>query len=132
MPTSIPYDHPSLVLGSVVDPQILNNMDQIATLNQGVDAAQEKLNSLIMMKRSFSMTLNELSDMNVQVSDLEDEIKAIEPEITQAASAYLKTRLDSEKQIQQIKVNLSKFKVTQSDSPVDFGSSSLKGTTISL
>jgi ACT domain-containing protein len=71
MPSSIPYHHPSLVLGKIVDTKVLDNLKEINKCQQNIDAAQERLNSLIMMKRSITMTINELKDMNVEMPDVE-------------------------------------------------------------
>ena len=120
MPTSIPYDHPSLTLGAVVDTQVLDSLDQVASLNQAIDAAQDKMNSLITMKRSLSMTLNELLDMNVDVSNLKSEMKALDPQISQAATGYLNTRLKNEASIQKAREQLAELKQNHIESPVDF------------
>lgn len=125
MPTSIPYDHPSLTLGAVVDTQVLDSLDQVATLNQAIDAAQDKMNSLIMMKRSLAMTLNELLDMNVDVSDLKSEMKALDPQISQAATGYLNTRLKNETSIQKVREQLAELKQSHIESPVDFVKSTI-------
>ncbi len=126
MPSSIAYDHPSLVLGTVVDTQLLDSLDQVADLQQIIDAAQEKMNSLLMMRRSFAMTLNELLDMNVDVSDLKAEIQKLDTQISKAAAEYMNVRLKNETDIQQVKGKLSQLKInTHTESPLDFSKSQL-------
>ncbi len=126
MPSSIAYDHPSLVLGTVVDSQLLDLLDQISTLQQGIEAAQEKMNSLILMRRSFVMTLNELLDMNIDVSDLESEIKSIDAQISASATSYMATRLKNEASIQRVKETLVELPTnSQMESPVDFAKSKI-------
>ena len=52
MPSTIPYD-PSLILGNVVTKPRLDLIEQIAKLQAPADAAEQNLNSLIILKRSM-------------------------------------------------------------------------------
>lgn len=126
MPSSIPYDHPSLVLGNIVDPSVLNILKKIIQCQTKIDAAQDKLNSLIMMKRSMAMTMNELSDMNIDVSALQDKQPEVDQSIVKSAGDYLTTRMENETQIQQLREQLSNLTPADAvESPVDFSLSKL-------
>lgn len=132
MPSSIPYDHPSLTLGSVVDTKLINIFKQISDQQTKVDAAQEKVNSYIMMKRSLAMTINELINMNVEVTNLKNEIKTLEGKIKTAANEYMKTRITSETQIQQLRSNIGSLDLDNTTkSPLDFSSSKIISLSLS-
>jgi len=127
MPTSIPYDHPSLVLGNIVDTKVLDILNNISKCQTKVDSSQDKLNSFIMMKRSITMTMNELMDMNVDITDLKNRQPEIDKSITQSASDYLTSRIENESQIQQLREQLSELEITDGlESPIDFSLSSIK------
>lgn len=126
MPSSIPYDHPSLALGNIIDPAVLDILQKINQCQTRIDAAQDKLNSFIALKKSMTMTLNELSDMNVDVSGLQDKQPEIDRSIVQSATDYLSARMENETQIQQLREQLSNLKLTDGvESPVDFTRSKL-------
>ncbi|MBA3681421.1 MAG: hypothetical protein H0W73_09685 [Bacteroidetes bacterium] len=127
MPTSIPYDHPSLVLGNIVDPRVLTILKSISKCQAKVDSSQDKLNSFIMLKRSIAMTINELADMEVDVTELKGRQPEINASITKSAGDYLSSRLENETQIQQLREQLSELEVLEGlESPVDFSLSTLK------
>lgn len=126
MPSSIPYDHPSLILGNIVDPAVLIILKKINQCQTKIDAAQDKMNSFIALKRSMEMTMNELNDMNVDVSDIQDKQPEMDQSITKSASDYLSTRIENETQIQQLREQLSNLvPVDGVESPVDFSKSTL-------
>jgi hypothetical protein len=121
MPSSIPYDHPSLVLGNIVDTRVVDLLKQISNLQSKTEAAQEKMNSLVMMKRSLAMTLNELIDMGIDPSSVKEKLAEIDESITQSASDYVTVRLENEDQIHELKVNLySLDDQCAAASPLDF------------
>ena len=131
MPTSIPYDHPSLVLGNIIDPAVLAILKNISSCQAKIDAAQDQLNSFIMMKRSIAMTINELTDMNVDVSELKNRQPEIDQSITKSAGDYLTARITNESQIQKLREQLSNLEIKKDlESPVDFSRSTL--TTLPL
>ncbi|MEM8584249.1 MAG: hypothetical protein AAGF87_08270, partial [Bacteroidota bacterium] len=70
MPTTI-Y-HPSLALGQVVKPEVFDLVNLIATAEDQIEAARERLSSAIALKRSLSMTVTELASINVDTTDLLD------------------------------------------------------------
>lgn len=120
MPSSILYDQ-SLVLGSIIDTRVTDLLKQISAVQSKADMAQEKMNSFVMMKRSLAMTMNELTDMGVDISALDDRIAQLDQSIAQSANEYLTTKLGSEEQIQQLKTQLySLDNQADTTSPVDF------------
>ena len=92
MPSSIPYNHPSLVLGNIVNPDILAKLRQIGVIQARIDAAQDKMNAYISMKRSLTMTVNELLGMNVDISALTARVEELDREIAQSAADYTGAR----------------------------------------
>ena len=64
MSLTIPYD-PSLVLGNIVTQAKLDNLIAMSAVQASVDAAEDKLNSYISLKRSVDMTIQELMDMDI-------------------------------------------------------------------
>lgn len=127
MSSSIPYDHPSLVLGNIVDPKVLDILRNISKCQVKIDSSQDKLNSFIMMKRSIAMTINELTDMNVDITELKERQPEIDKSIAQSAGDYLTSRIANETQIQQLREELSELEIVEGlESPVDFSLSSLK------
>jgi hypothetical protein len=121
MPSSIPFDHPSLVLGNIVYPDILSKLKNISVLQAKIDGAQSKMNSHITMKRSLSMTISELIDMNVDVTALVDKIREIDAAIVESAAGYTSVRLSNETTIQSLKEEIGELEPDDTiESPVDF------------
>lgn len=122
MASSIPYDHPSLVLGNIVDTSILNRMKKISNLQIKIDAAQEKLNSHIMLKRSLTMTVNELTELGTDVSEINVKIKEADTAISKAAMDYLTVRISNEDGIQALREEIAEQDISDTmESPIDFG-----------
>lgn len=121
MPSSIPYNHPSLVLGNIVNPDILAKLRQIGVIQARIDAAQDKMNAYISMKRSLTMTVNELLGMNVDISALTARVEELDREIAQSAADYTGARLSAETELQALKEQISETTVEEvAESPVDF------------
>jgi hypothetical protein len=126
MPSSIPYNHPSLVLGNIADTGVLDLCNQIQQFNTQIDITQDTLNSLIMMKRSLSMTMNEIADMGVNTDDLTKNLKVLDQKIAAAATDYINKRIENEQLIQNKRVELSNNPIGKSiESPIDFSQSKL-------
>ncbi|WP_148639400.1 hypothetical protein [Aquimarina longa] len=126
MPTSIPYDHPSLVLGNVIDHKIIEVFKNIDKCQLSIDAARQKLNSYIMMKRSIAMTTNELIDMNIDVTDIQTKQSEMDISIVQSATDYLSSCIENETKIQQFKEQLSTLEISENlESPIDFSLSKI-------
>lgn len=127
MPSSIPYNHPSLAIGNIADSRVLGLIKKIDGFQAKIDSAQEKLNSLVMLKRSMAMTMNELADMDIDVSALQQKQEELHSSIASAASDYMAARIDNESQIQQLRDQLGELEIQESmESPVDFSISALK------
>ena len=121
MPSSIPYDHPSLVLGNIVDPKLLAMLRQIGSAQAKIDSAQDKMNSFITMKRSLSMTLNELVGMNIEVGQLTSKIKQVDLKIVKAANDYINSRVENEETIQGLREQISEITTEEEvESPIDY------------
>jgi hypothetical protein len=127
MPTSIPYNHPSLVLGNVADTRVLDILKQVDSCQSKIDAAQDKLNSFITLKRSIGMTINELVDLDVDITDIIAKQNELDGSISQSAADYLSIRIENEHQIQALREQLSDLEIQDSlESPIDLGSSAIK------
>src|SRR5579859_6329934 len=126
MPSSIPYTHPSLVLGNIVNPDMLRRLRKISSLNDHIDAAQNRMNAFITMKRSLEMTVSELLNMNVDVSAITAKIAAIDKQIAAAAANYITVRLDNESAIQTLQEQIDEGQTDLAlQSPVDFARSAI-------
>ncbi|HEX8563517.1 MAG TPA: hypothetical protein VF676_11110 [Flavobacterium sp.] len=127
MATSIPFDHPSLVLGNIADQKVLNILANITKHQSLITASRDTLNSLIMMKRSIGMTINELTDLGIDTSAIQDKLTEINQSITDSATAYLTASMENSNEILQQRQELSSLAVMQvAESPVDFLRSELK------
>ncbi len=135
MSSSIPYDHPSLVLGNIVNKKVLKGLNVVSSLQKEVDAAQDKLNSNITLKRSFEMTKSELMSLGVikkETKEITEGIKEIDKNILEASQKYLQTRLKNEKEILNTRNEISKLEVgDEIESPLDYGVAKLKGLPLS-
>jgi hypothetical protein len=129
MPSTIPYD-PSLVLGNIVEKEKLDNVVKIAELQAPADAAQTDLNSLITLKRSIDMTIQEMIDMGIDVTELQAESKEIGKQIQKAAEVYGVAKVASEKAIQPLRAIISQVS-EEIESPIDYLRSQIKKMPIS-
>lgn len=123
MPSVIPFD-PSIVLGNIVDPVKLDQLNRIAEKQAPIDAAENNLNSLIAFKRSIDSTIRELANMSIDTHELSDQSEEIKQEVLQAAKEYASAKLQGKKDIQQIQaepvVNASW------ESPLDYNRTEIK------
>ncbi|MEG0517763.1 MAG: hypothetical protein RR555_02690 [Bacteroidales bacterium] len=127
MSSFIPYNHPSLVLGNVVDTKVLDCFKQITACQRKVDAEQDKLNALIMTKRSINMTMNELKGLSVNTSQMSDKIKALDENIQQASLSYITAQLTGQDTLLTLRQTLSELTITDiPESPLDMNSSTLQ------
>lgn len=118
MPTSIPYD-PSLALGNVVAPPHLQVLLEISALRAEIDAAQEDLNSLIELKRSLQMTMQELGEMNIPTNDLDARMAQVDASILASVKNYAAKRIENETKIQPLRAKISTVNASI-ESPVDY------------
>ncbi|MDR2626687.1 MAG: hypothetical protein LBC40_01475 [Dysgonamonadaceae bacterium] len=127
MSSFLSYNHPSLVLGNIVDTRVLDLSRQINNCLQKIDAAQDRLNSLIMMRRSLDMSVNELSGLNVDVTPIEDRQKELNENISAAAAEYLSKRIENEKTIQELREAMSEPEDSgKMESPLNLSACDLK------
>ncbi|MEZ4918092.1 MAG: hypothetical protein R2792_03210 [Saprospiraceae bacterium] len=127
MPSSIPFDHPSLVLGNIVDPNLLAMLKSIGNAQAKIDAAQDKMNALLAMKRGLSMTMNELIGMNVSVDELNKRLKDVDQKIQKAATDYITIRLVNEDSIQATKEKITELTTEEEmESPLDYERTKIK------
>lgn len=124
MPSTIPYD-PSLVLGSLVHPNKLKVLTQIDEAQRPADAAEDELNSLISLRRSLDMTIQELKDMVIDPKDVQAELVEVNKRITKAATDYAKAKVTAEKTIQPLKASIGTIDA-EIESPIDYNQSAIK------
>jgi hypothetical protein len=129
MPSTIPYDS-SLVLGSIVDKKKLDLVVKIAELQAPADTAQNDLNSLITLKRSIDMTIQEMIDMGIDVSELRLESSIINEQVQKAAVGYGAAKMAAEKAIQPLCASMAAVN-KEIESPIDYNRSQLKKMPIS-
>jgi uncharacterized coiled-coil DUF342 family protein len=110
-----PHD-PSL--GDTADREKLANAMKIAELQAPADVAQSQLNSLITLKRSIDMTVQEMLDMGINAEELMQESKAVDEEINKAAIVYGKARIDAKKAICPLKAKIPEVQ-PEIESPTD-------------
>ena len=129
MPTSIPYD-PSLVIGNIVDKDRIEHLEDIANAQKPIDDAQDKLNSLILQKRSLDMTMQEMINMSVGNNELQPlvtQINKLKTDMVSAAIAYSKAAIEGENKIAELKDKGTETKIhVEDESPMDYTKSTLK------
>lgn len=134
MPGTIPYNHPSLVLGHVADTGVMLKLQQMARLQNATDAAQDKLNALVQMKRSMTLTMSELSGMGVDMGEMENKLKEVDAGIASAANEYMTVYLQNESALAKLKSELANDAQGRNEtpeSPIDFGASKLESRPLS-
>lgn len=124
MPSTIPFD-PSLVLGNIVDAKVLKAVEDISAAQAPMDAAQDKLNALIAMKRSLDMTAQELLGMSVDSTELMKESDKLGKDISTAAKEYADAKIKGEQAILPLKSGL-KMVASSVESPIDYVRTQIK------
>lgn len=128
MPSTIPYD-PSLVLGNLVVKEKIEALNEINVKQAPIDAAEEKLNSLLETKRSIDMTIQELYDLeNIEIpDDLVQKSKELNKKVTEAVIAYATAKINGIEAIQASKDKLKSITdVSNFESPVDYNKTQIK------
>ncbi|WP_332740998.1 hypothetical protein [Hydrogenophaga sp.] len=121
MASSIPFDHPSLVLGHVVNTDLLTLLEKIASLQAKTDAAFERMNSFIAMRRGLSMTINELLALGVDITALKAKIVELNQNVSEAARDYMTARIANDTGVQQLREQVATIEnVAGLESPLDF------------
>lgn len=124
MPSTIPYD-PSLVLGQLVDPAKIELLMKIAATQSPADAAEDQLNALISLRQSFDMTIQELVNLDIDVSGMITERQDVNKQITAAAVAYAKAKMQAEKDVVPLKAQVGSIGKSY-ESPLDLTKSEIK------
>ncbi|BBM84492.1 hypothetical protein [Candidatus Uabimicrobium amorphum] len=124
MSTEIPYD-PSLALGNIVPDEKLKVLEAISALQTPIDAAQGELNSAIMLKRKLQMTMNDLVNMGIDTSELNDSIAKVGGEILDAAKKYAKVSVDALPKVAAQKAKIAQVSDSL-ESPIDYNRSQIK------
>jgi hypothetical protein len=128
MPSTIPYD-PSLILGNIVEKEKLDVVVKIAELQAPADSAQTDLNSMISLKRSIDMTIQEMINMGIDVSQLQVESHGIGQQVKDAALKYGLARVAAEKAIQPLRATIAGVS-EEIESPIDYNRSKLRSMPI--
>ena len=122
MPQSIPFD-PSLVLGNIVHPDKITALEAVAKAQEPINVAQEKLNSLILSKRSLDMTVQEMIQMQVSDKDMKKLLAQVEKTKTAMAKAavdYAGETVSAQTAIQTAKAKSAAIISYEVESPIDW------------
>lgn len=127
MAASIPFDHPSLVLGHVVNTDLLALLEKIASLQAKTDAAFERMNSFIAMRRGLSMTINELVGLGVDIAELRTKITDLNQQVSDAARDYMAVRIANDTGVQKLREEVASIEnVAGLESPLDFSGATIQ------
>jgi len=127
MASTIPYD-PSLVLGNLVDPANITNLKAIANAQRPVDVAQDTLNDTIRAKQKLQMTYDELANLGLsedQLKPLDDQMTALNTDLSKNATDYAKAILVSQQAIADGKSKITTINEAP-ESPVDWNKTGIK------
>lgn len=135
MPTStIPFD-PGLVLGMIVQPERIAQLEEIAEAQVPVDLARDHLNALIRQKMSLDMTTQELISLGVgydQMAQLDDTRTKLEDAMASAAGELAQAVIAAEAKIVALKAEQGQKQIASAlQSPIDLSESQLKPLPIS-
>lgn len=120
------YCHPSLGLGQIAQPEVVDMLDLIRSWEARADAAHGKLEAAMRSKRSLTMTLNELSGMGIETDSLSKNIVRLDSTLFKAANAYVEVKIESEEAIGELKRALYDIpSVQMPESPIDMQASKL-------
>lgn len=120
------YCHPSLGLGNIAQPEVVDILDGIRACEAKIDAAHDKLEAAMLSKRSLTMTLNELSGMGIETASLSENIARLDSTLSEGANAYVAVKIESEAAISALKEKLADIPSTQMpESPIDMKASEL-------
>lgn len=123
MPSVIPYDS-SLVLGNIVSPEKLLHLERISQIQAPADRAEDELNSLISLRRSIDMTIQELANLGINTRELQDERNSVGTDIETSAVNYAKLKVSAKKEIQ--KLYAEGIIDVNWESPLDYNKTQIK------
>ncbi|MGE0351540.1 hypothetical protein [Hydrogenophaga sp.] len=106
MPSTLPFDHPSLVLGHVVNTELLALLEKLGALQAKSDAAFDKMNSFIALRRGLSMTINEMVGLGVDIAELKARMGDLDQRVSDAARDYMVTRVANDSAAQKIREDM--------------------------
>lgn len=96
-------------------------LTKIWRIQASTDAALEKMNSLIAMKRGLLMTVNELAGLGVDMTDMSVKIKEMDQSISAAATGYMAKRIVNDADIQTTREAITTIDIGGTvESPIDF------------
>lgn len=124
MPSTIPYN-PSLALGNIVHHEKLAVLQSISDAQAPVDAAEDELNGLLALRRSFDMTIQELMDMDVETGDMAAQRAEVNNNIKEAAKKFAQTKIAAEKAIVPLRAKIKTVGVDL-ESPIDYNRTEIK------
>ncbi len=124
MPTTIPYD-PSLTLGNICPDEKLKVLNEISSLQSPIDAAQEELDSAILLRRSLDMTAQELINLNIDPAEVQKSIEGVNEEINKSAQGYASISVKNLPAIAKMRGSIPQVSETI-ESPIDYNRSQLK------
>ncbi len=124
MTMSIPYD-PSLELANIVPADTLKTLLDIAAAQAPVNTAQEALNRAILTVRSLEMTMSEMTNMNINASDVTDSLDKARENVQTGAKELITARLAAWPKINDLKKTLVGMS-SSIESPVDYNKTMIK------
>lgn len=128
MTTSIPF-HPELVLGNLVEEDVLTAVKQVAVAQKPIDDAEEALNALIQAKLSLNMTIQELTSMGIDPKEVLEACKDVDKDITDAAVKVAQEKIKGygkNGSVVQAKAALSGNVNSSIESPIDYSRTQIK------
>lgn len=124
MSTTIPYD-PSLALGNIVPEDHMKVLEEISTLQTPIDSALDELNSSILLKRKLKMTMQDLANLGVDISDIVKQTEEVDKQISEAAKSYATVSVEALPKIAEGRKKIAQ--VSESiESPIDYNKSQIK------
>lgn len=124
MPLSIPND-PSLSIGDIVVQKKLDILIQISGEQAKIDAAEDALMSQIELKRSLDMTIQDMINMQIDVSDEIQMLEDVKKSISDAMKNYATIRIQTLPKIIELKSQISLVS-EHLESPLDFNKTNIK------
>lgn len=131
---TIPYD-PAIALGNLVTPDIFERVQALSAASAPANNAQDSLNTLLMAKRSFDMTIQEILQMQnglekltdiPELGALQDQKKALDKLLLQAAADYANKTVEAQKALITLKGSRSTNSVyVMVESPLDYNRSKI-------
>ncbi len=123
---SIPYD-PALVLGNLVDDNLLKSVLAVSAAAAPADSAQEALNSLILSKRSIDMTIQELTGMGIDPHEVIAASAKLGDDVAKAAVVYANASIKAQQDILKAKGDRAAVPVSAHvESPIDYNKTQIK------